>query len=121
MDFEIMIARQELNYLEEAANDLMRIEHIRKTDRKIIIKSFKEIKEKLGRISPYPVYMIVGSDKEEPPHPESLGYEGFTWNAGKWNLAFVGPREEDLLREIFFGDKLKGKKIIDFECSWEMR
>ena len=49
MDFEIIIVWEEMLNLEEAANNLMRIEHVRKTDRKIIVESFKEIKKRLKK------------------------------------------------------------------------
>lgn len=121
MYFEIIIVWEEMLYLEKAANNLMRIEHVRKTDRKIIVESFKEIKEKLEKISAAPCYMLVGSDKEELPPPSEAGCEGFTWNAGKWNLAFVGPGEEDLHGEEFLEARKEALRIIDYECSWDMK
>lgn len=121
MEFEIIIVWEELNYLEEAANNLMRIEHVRKTDRKIIIESFKEIKKKLKKISAAPCYLIIGSDKEKLPHPRNAGCEGFTWTAGKWNLVFVGPGKEDLHGEEFLKARKEGLRIIDYECSLDMK
>ena len=120
MDFQILIVKEELNYLEEAAYNLMRIEHVRKTDRKIIVESFKKIKTKLKEITDYPFYMIAGSDEEKLPHPKTLGHGGFEWNAGKWNLVFVEPRAEDSPSENFFEAITRGTNIIDFECSWDL-
>lgn len=121
MDFQILIVKKELNYLEEAAYNLMRIEHVRKTDRKIIVESFKKIKRRLKEITDYPFYMIAGSDEEKLIHPKTLGHGGFKWTAGKWNLAFVEPREELSPIESFLETEINWENVIDYECSWRQK
>ena len=120
MDFQILLVKEELNYLEEAAYNLLRIEHVRKTDRKIIVESFKKIKRRLKKITDYPFYMIAGSDEEKLIHPKTLGHGGCKWTAGKWSLAFVEPRTEDSPSENLFEAIFGGANIIDYECSLDL-
>ena len=120
MYFEIIILKEELDDLEKTAYDLMRREHVRKTDRKLIVESFKEIKERLKKIEDHKIYMIAGDNKEELDPPETLGLRGFSWNAGEWSLVFVEPKEENMPSENFFEAIIRGENIIDFECSWDL-
>lgn len=119
MCFEIIILKEELDNLEKTAYDLMRREHVRKTDRKLIVESFKEIKERLEKIEDHKVYMIAGDNEEELDHPETLGFRGFSWNAGKWSLVFVEPKKEYMPSENLFEAIIRGTNIIDYECSWD--
>ena len=121
MVFQILITKEEMDYLEEAANALMRVEHVRKTDRKLIIESFKKIKGRLKKRRDCPFYTIAGSNEEELEHPNELGYEGFSWTAKEWNLVFVEPKRENSPIENFLENEINWENVIDVECSWDMR
>lgn len=120
MYFEIIILKEELDDLEKTAYDLMRREHVRKTDRRLIVESFKEIKERLKKIKDHKIYIIAGDNEEELDHPETLGFRGFSWNAGEWSLVFVEPKEGDIPSDNFFEAILGGANIIDYECSLDL-
>lgn len=120
MCFEIIILKEELDCLEKTADDLMRREHVRKTDRKLIVESFKEIKERLKEIEDHEIYMIAGDNEEELDHPETLGFRGFSWNAGEWNLVFVEPKKEYIPSDNFFEAIFGGANIIEYECSLDL-
>lgn len=121
MYFEMQISREELDYLEKTADDLMRRRKVTKADRKIIVESFKEIKEKLREIEDLEEYIMAGSNEEKLPNPEALGLRGFSWSAGKWSLTFGEAEEEEFPSENFFEAVMKWGNIIDIECSWDMK
>ena len=118
MYFSILIMEDELNCLEETAYTLMRKEHVRKTDRKIIVESFKGIKRKLRKIKGHEFYIMVGCSEYQLPNPIKLGLKGFSWNVGDWSLVFFQPREELSPIESFLETEINWENVIDYECSW---
>lgn len=118
MLFEVIIMKRELDCLEETAYNIMRKQHVRKTDRKIIVESFKGIKGKLRKIKGNGACAIIGANDRKLPSPKKFGLRGFSWNAGEWNLVFLDPPEDYSPIEDFFENEINWENVIDYECSW---